>query len=83
VSKISTKNTFFLNNKKYYYDVYSISDEVERKNNMYYKQIYLQADLGKEDKYYNVLKIKVVLYRENIFFYIKKMIGGDNYERSK
>ena len=83
VSKVTAKNSFVLDNKKYYYDIYSISEEVERKNNIYYKQIFLQTDLGKKNIDYNVLQIKIILYRENLFFYIKKMIGGDNYERSK
>ena len=83
VSKITTNDSFFINNKKYYYEVYSISNDVERKNNTYYKQISLQANLDKQNIDYNVLKIKIILYRENVFFYIKQMIGGDNYERSK
>ena len=83
MSKITTNDSFFINNKKYCYEVYSISNDVERKNNTYYKQISLQANLDKQNIDYNVLKIKIILYRENVFFYIKQMIGGDNYERSK
>ena len=76
VDTILEHNTFYIKKKKYPYKVYSVSEETKKSGNILYKEVALESNIGKRNIDYNVIGIKILIKKENIFLYIKRMIGG-------
>lgn len=77
VDFIVSNNIFYIDTKKYYYEIYSISEDIEKKGNLFYKEIALQSNIKEKNIDFNVVRIRVKIYKKNIYLYIKDLIGGE------
>lgn len=76
IDNIVSNNTLYIDKNKYKYDVYSISEEVEKKGNILYKEVAIESNIKEKNIDYNVVQIRIQKDKENIFKYIKEIIGG-------
>lgn len=73
---VVNNDTLYIDGKKYFYNIYSIGEEFEGINGSYYKEIHLELDLDDYNIDNHILEIKIKIYHNNLFGYLKESIGG-------
>lgn len=73
---VVNNHILYIDGEKYSYTIYSIGEEFEGINGSYYKEVRLEADLGDYNIDNYVLEMKIKIYHNNLFSYLKESIGG-------
>lgn len=76
IDYITNNNYLYINDKKYKYEIYSIEEDINNQNNIYYKEINLNINLENYNIDNNILEIKIKIYHDNLLNYMKRKIGG-------